>query len=109
MSNKQAWLTVTADAATIKLSRPALLNGVKFDKITLRAPTVGDLRASQKLANSDSEYQEIVLFASLSDASPSDIERLSIKDYRRIQEGYFRLIREDDDTGIKNAGEATGA
>ena len=92
------WLTVSEDSASIKLSRPTELNGVKQNRIILRVPTIGDLRAAAKHAKDDKEAQEIFLFASLAECSPPDIERLSVKDYNRLQEGYFRLVADDDDT-----------
>ena len=42
------WLTIGPENITIKLSRPTAMNGVKQDKIALRVPTVGDLRAAAK-------------------------------------------------------------
>ncbi|MCR7611973.1 phage tail assembly protein, partial [Pseudomonas aeruginosa] len=38
------WLTLDADAALVRLSRPAQCNGVSVDTLTLRAPTVRDIR-----------------------------------------------------------------
>jgi hypothetical protein len=109
MSNKQNWLTVTTDNATIKLSRPSLLNGVRQDKLTLRTPTVGDLRGASKHSKDDAEAQDVFLFASLAECSPDDIEKLTVRDFRRVQKGYFRLVAEDDESGIENSGEAAGA
>lgn len=111
MSNKKIprWLTVGADSATVKLSRPIDMNGVKQNQLTMRVPTVGDLRAAAKQNKDDKESQEITLFASLAGCAPADIERLSVADYGRVQEGYFRLIDDDDNgSGTEDAGQATG-
>ena len=109
MSRKTpVWLSASADGIGIKLARPTELNGVKQNRITLRIPTIGDLRAAAKHAKDDKEAQEIFLFASLGECSPSDIEKLSVKDYNRVQEGYFRLVADDDDDGTETAGEKTG-
>lgn len=94
-----AWMTVGPDATVIKLSRPTELNGVKQNQLTLRVPTVGDLRAASRMSKDDKEAQEIALFASLAEVSPTDIERLTLKDYSRVQEGYFRLIADGDESG----------
>lgn len=102
------WLTIGPENATIKLSRPTTMNGVKQDKIALRVPTVGDLRAAAKHSKDDKEEQEIFLFASLAECAPSDIEKLSVKDYNRVQEGYFRLIADDYADGTETDGEAAG-
>ena len=102
------WLTIGPENATIRLSRPTAMNGVQQDKIALRIPTVGDLRAAAKLSRDDKEYQEIVLFASLAECAPADIEKLSVRDYNRVQEGYFRLIADDYADGTETDGEAAG-
>lgn len=110
MSEKKppAWLTVGADSITVRLKRPVDLNGVKQNQITLRVPTVGDMRAAAKQHKDDKEAQEITLFASLAGCAPADIERLAIADYGRVQEGYFRLIYDDDGSGTEGTGEKAG-
>jgi hypothetical protein len=75
----------------------------------LRVPTIGNLRGAQKIAGSDDEYREIVLFASLSGCAPAEIERMTVRDYNRVQHAYFRLVTEGDDGGTEAAGEKTGA
>lgn len=90
------WLDVGAEFTTVTLSRATAMNGIKKDKVTLRIPTVGDLRAAAKHSKDDKEELEIFLFASLAECSPADIEGLSVRDYKRVQEGYFRLIAEAD-------------
>lgn len=89
------WLAVTADNATITLSRAIELNGVRCDRLVLRTPTIGDMRHAARLHKDDKEAQEIQLFANLAECSPADIERLSMRDYGRVQEGYFRLVADD--------------
>lgn len=109
MSKKNpSWLTVGPDGAIITLSRQATLNGVKQNRITLRTPTIGDLRAASKHSKDDKEGQEIVLFASLAECAPADIEGLTVRDYNRAQEGYFRLIDDGDGDGVETAGQAAG-
>ncbi|MGQ0711181.1 MAG: phage tail assembly protein [Rhodoferax sp.] len=109
MSKKTSdWLTIGPEKITVKLSRPTTMNGVKQDKIALRVPTVGDLRAAAKHCKDDKEEQEIFLFASLAECAPGDIEKLSVKDYNRVQEGYFRLITDDNPDGTETAGKAAG-
>ena len=98
------WMTVGQDGIVVKLSRATELNGVKQDRISLRVPTVGDLRAAARHGNGDKETQEIHLFASLASCAPDDIERLTVKDYGRVQEGYFRLITDDDGPATEGAG-----
>lgn len=108
MSKKTpGWMTVGPDNATVKLSRPSVMNGLKQDKVVLRMPTVGDLRAAAKQSN-DTEEQDAILFASLAECAVADIDKLHVRDYNRIKECYFRLVSEDDDEGTKNGGETAG-
>lgn len=104
--NTPEWLEIDSDGVTVTLSRPAEMNGVKQNKLRMRLPTVGDLRAARKQHKDDEEAQEISLFASLGQCGPGDIERLILKDYARVQQGYFRLNAEDSGSGTKEAGQA---
>ncbi|MCK6435961.1 phage tail assembly protein [Rivihabitans pingtungensis] len=106
--NLPAWLAVGADSITITLSRASSMNGIKQNKVTLRTPTIGDLRAAYRHSKDDKESQEIFLFASLAECAPADIEGLSVRDYNRVQDGYFRLIAEDDSSGAEAASETAG-
>lgn len=93
---------------TIKLKFPATVNGVKVDALTLRQPTVRDMRVAGQQAGGDEELREILLFASLATAGQADIEGLTYVDYQRVQRGYFRLLadREGADAGNQAAGQA---
>ncbi len=91
-----AWLTVLADRVTVTLSKPTELNSVKVDTISLRSPTVRDIRAAQQGAGDDDEQRELNLFASLAEVSAKDLEGLALKDYTRLQTAYFRLVQDDD-------------
>lgn len=89
------WLTVSADSAIIKLSKIVKVNQVDTDQLTMRSPTVREVRAATKNASGDEEQIELVLFASLTDAGQDDLGELSVRDYKRLQAAYFRLVRED--------------
>lgn len=91
------WMTLGADGVSVKLSKPATINSIARDTITLREPRVCDIRAAQKLAKSDDDERELLLFASLAEVSTADLESLPYRDYQRVQEAYFRLIQWDDD------------
>jgi len=90
-----AWLTVSADRVVVKLSRATEANGVQVDSLSLRAPTVRDLRAAQS-GSGDDETRELNLFASLAEVGTKDLEGLALKDYSRLQTGYFRLVQDDE-------------
>lgn len=92
-----SWLSVTTDQAVVTLSCPSEINGVAVDKLPLRSPTVGDVRAANRDAAGDAEQRELVLFASLAGAPIADLEGLKLVDFNRLQAGYFRM---DQDDGI---------
>lgn len=98
MSNTKtpAWLAISADRVTVTLSKPTEANGVQVDKLTLRAPTVRDLRAAQQTGGADDEQRELNLFASLAEVGAKDLEGLTLRDYTRLQTGYFRLVQDDE-------------
>lgn len=91
-----AWMTLSVDSVTLKLTKPVEMNGVVSDKISLRSPTVRDVRAAQTVAAGDDEQRELNLFASLAEISVKDLEGLVLKDYNRLQAGYFRLVQDDE-------------
>lgn len=92
-----AYLILSEASVTILLDKPAEFNGVQVDRVTLREPTIRDLRAAEKVHPNDKEAQEFHLFASLAECAPDDFEALTLKNYNRISGGYFRLVREDED------------
>lgn len=91
-----AWLNLSADRVTVTLSKPTELNGVMVDAVSLRSPTVRDIRAAQQGAGDDDEQRELNLFASLAEVSAKDLEGMALKDYARLQTAYFRLVQDDD-------------
>lgn len=90
-----SWLIVTNDRVTVDLTRPTEANGLTVDKLSLRAPTVRDIRSAQGGAG-DEEQRELNLFASLAEVGVKDLEGLALKDYTRLQTGYFRLVQDDE-------------
>ncbi|ATB66599.1 MULTISPECIES: phage tail assembly protein [Pseudomonas] len=90
------WLTVDAERVTVRLSRPSEANGVQVDSLSLRAPTVRDIRNAQAGGVGDDEQRELNLFASLAEVGVKDLEGLALKDYSRLQTGYFRLVQDDE-------------
>ncbi|MDN7142685.1 phage tail assembly protein [Pseudomonas sp. JQ170] len=91
-----SFLKLGTDAVTVTLSKPTQANGVEVDALRLRAPTVRDIRAAQATAGGDDEQREMNLFASLAEVGPKDLEGLTLKDYARVQAGYFRLVQDDE-------------
>lgn len=89
------WLTLTDEGVTVTLRYPTELNSIKTDKLFMRAPTVRDVRTAQATSGNDAEQREMQLFAGLAEVSVKDLECLKLLDYQRVQEGYFRLVSED--------------
>ncbi|RDS89454.1 phage tail assembly protein [Pseudomonas fluorescens] len=87
-----SWLTFGSDSATITLTRPSDVNGLKVDQLTLRAPTLREVRASDAIGGADAVLCEVTLFASLSDAGTKDIDGLKLTDYARVQTAYSQLL-----------------
>ncbi|CAM2177595.1 hypothetical protein WT01_26675 [Burkholderia cepacia] len=99
------------EKVTVKLNYPIKLNGVECDSFTLRRPKVRDMRGAQKLAPNDAEQQELILFATLADVGPDDIEEMDMADYERVQDAYysFRSVRQAGQKDAQGAGKSAGA
>ncbi|MNN98831.1 hypothetical protein D3C81_2183240 [compost metagenome] len=69
---------------------------MQVDSLSLRAPTVRDIRNAQTGGTADEEQRELNLFASLAEVGINDLEGLALKDYSRLQAGYFRLVQDDE-------------
>ncbi|OBZ25485.1 hypothetical protein BS643_12625 [Pseudomonas protegens] len=91
-----AWMTLSAESVAVTLTKAVEMNGVVCDKVTLRAPTVRDVRAANTAAGGDDEQRELMLFASLAGVGSKDLEGMTLKDYQRLQAGYFRLVQDDE-------------
>ncbi|WP_322617138.1 phage tail assembly protein [Pseudomonas sp. BIC9C] len=89
------WLQLGDGIATVILSKPSEANGIKVDKLTLREPTVREMRAATLQGGNNEEEQEMVLFCSLASIGRADLEGLLMRDYRRLQTAYFRLGADD--------------
>ena len=89
------WLQLGDGIATVILSKPSEANGIKVDKLTLREPTVREMRAATLQGGTNEEEQEMVLFSSLASIGRGDLEGLLMRDYRRLQTAYFRLGADD--------------
>ena len=83
MSNTEtpSWMTLAADRVTVKLTVPVEANGVRVDTLSLRAPTVRDLRVARQTAPNDEEQQDLNLFASLAEVGTKDLDGMALKDY----------------------------
>lgn len=91
-----SWMQVDESGALVTLSQPTSVNGVMVNSIRLRSPTVREWRAANAVHGSDSVAVEIMLFSSLADLGPNDLEGFLMKDYDRVQAAYFRVVADDE-------------
>jgi len=91
-----SWMKIDAQGVTVKLTVPSKINGIEVDTIRLRSPTLKEVRAAQKANPGEDEKMELMLFSSLAEAGPSDLEGLKLKDYVRVQNAYFRMGEDDE-------------
>lgn len=89
------WLQLNDGLASVTLSRPIQVAGVTVDRLTLREPTVKEMRAATLQSNGDDEELEMNLFCTLASVTKSDLEGLLMRDYRRLQTAYFRVGADD--------------
>lgn len=74
----------------VTLARPLTIDGTALSAIRMREPTVGDQRAAST-KGSDAE-QEVAMMANLCQLSPADINRLPLRDYKRLQVAFVGFI-----------------
>lgn len=75
----------------IKLDFPINIDGAKVGEITLRRPTVKDMRVARNSAKDDAS-QEIALISNLAQITTEDVEALDLADYAKVQaalQGFF--------------------
>lgn len=90
-----AWLVVDLERAIVTLSRPYEIKEMKVDRLTLRAPTVSDVRAATSASNGDDDQRDAIILANLTESDIKDMEGLKLTDYQRLQAAYFRLVQDD--------------
>lgn len=90
-----AWMTLDHDSATIRLRHPREFGGVMTDRIRLKSPSIKLIRACRAAHPKDEEAEELMLLSSMAQIPAKDLDELDIKDYGRLQQGYFRLHTDD--------------
>ncbi|MGY1952496.1 phage tail assembly protein [Pseudomonas pergaminensis] len=90
-----AWLVVDLERAIVTLSRPYEIKEMTVDRLTLRAPTVSDVRAATTASNGDDDKRDTIILANLTESDTKDLEGLKLTDYQRLQAAYFRLVQDD--------------
>ncbi|WP_213878626.1 phage tail assembly protein [Pseudomonas sp. dw_358] len=91
-----SWLQLGEQGAVVTLATPIKIADVSTDRLTLRAPTVRDVRAASAIAQGNDEAHELALFASMAQAAQRELEGLTLTDYHRLQAAYFCLVQDDE-------------
>ncbi|MGQ3289047.1 phage tail assembly protein [Sphingopyxis sp.] len=87
--DKPEWLEELPDgSAKITLGKPLDVDGTKFAALTMREPTAGDQLVAAEAKGSDA-LKEINLLANLCEVSPADIQKLTMRDYKRVQRAFM--------------------
>ncbi|WP_426356307.1 phage tail assembly protein [Burkholderia sp. R-40] len=96
------------ETVKITLKYPVSFDGVVRNELVMRRPKVRDMRTASKQAQGDDELREIVLFATLAQVAPDDIEGMDMVDYDAMQRAYesFRSIRPASNRDGEGAGSA---
>jgi len=86
------WLKFYDDGTVdITLSRELEVNGAKLSVLTMREPTVSDQLAASEVKGSEA-VKEISFFANLCTIAPTDLQRLPVRDYARLQAAFAAFI-----------------
>lgn len=92
IKNSIEYIEYSEDKATITLSRPLSIDGTKVPKVTMREPTVRDEMLARKMTGTDSVDNESTLLANLCGILKEDLQNMSLKDYRRLQEAFLGFL-----------------
>lgn len=77
----------------LTLKYPFTAAGKKIEKLTLRRPTVKDLRSVSRFGDTD-EDKEIGLMATLAGMIPEDMDAMDAADYRALQDSFRDMLAE---------------
>lgn len=80
-----------SEKQTIELSKAIKIDGAEVTALTMREPTVGDQLAMDKAGGSDAE-KEISMIAMLCMVKPSDLNQLTLKDYKKVQAAFVGFL-----------------
>lgn len=75
----------------IELARPIEVSGVQVSTLRMREPTVGDQMAVDDIRGTDGQ-REVSLIANLCEIAPDDVKRLTLRDYRKVQEAFAGFV-----------------
>lgn len=79
-------------SVVVELKKPIKVNGVEVNRLALREPTLGDELNCLRQAGDDRAKYELIMFANLVECAPEDLHALTLRDYKALQQAYFRLV-----------------
>ena len=82
---------------TIKLDYPINFAGATINEITLRRPTVKDMRVA-RITGKDDAAQEINLIANLAQITPDAVESMDMADFKKAQEALLSFFGSSETT-----------
>lgn len=86
------FLTIKDDGSIgIELAKPMDLDGADVGELTMREPTVEDQLSIDKIKGGEAE-KEMHLFANLCEVTPQDLRKLTLRDYRKVQEAFRSFL-----------------
>jgi len=75
----------------IDLSRAIEIDGAKVKALRMREPTVADQLAADEYKGGDAA-KELMTLANLCQITPDDLKKLSLRDYKKLQEAFLGFI-----------------
>jgi len=89
MENK--WIKYEADgAAVVTLSKQAEMAGMKVGFLRMREPLVEDQLAVDDIQKDATK--ELTLYANLCMVTPGDLQKLPMRDYKRLQAAFMGFL-----------------
>lgn len=75
----------------VELSRPIEIDGAQVTALRMREPTVADQLMMDDM-DVGNATKEVTLVANLCEVAPDDIKRLTLRDYRKVQQAFAGFI-----------------
>ncbi|QKN87918.1 tape measure protein chaperone [Acinetobacter phage vB_AbaP_Alexa] len=91
MSNTPDFLDIHDDHIVITLKAGVEIDGAKVNALTMREPTVDDNLAMDAYKGTDAQ-KELFMFGNLCGVAPTDLQKLTLRDYGRVQKAFTNFI-----------------
>lgn len=75
----------------ITLNRPVTIGGVERKTLRMREPSVDDQEAALLMTGAPFTNEK-TYFANLMEITPAEIGKLSLKDYKRVEEAFYSFL-----------------